>query len=143
MNENLEALQGVQQECIDQMRSLPDTEMKEYQQLGKDLINVNNAIDVEYQRIERGIENELRSRELDLRARELDIREQEAKNEVEIAKIDSKKEKSKSRWALFGTLITVGVGAFITGWQTNRVTQYEEENAITTKAWNGIHKPKF
>ncbi len=143
MNENLEALQGKEMGIIDQMRDIPDTESKEYQALGRDLENVTKAKKIEYDREDQLNQTELRSRELDLKARELDIREQEAKNAVTIAKIESKKETKKGWFTVIAGLITAGIGTAYGVWQTKRVTQFEEDDAITSKAWGGIHKPKI
>lgn len=140
---NLEALQEKEMGIIDQMETIPDTESKEYQALGRDLENVTKAKKVEYDREDQLNQIELRSRELDLKARELDIREQETKNVVEVAKIDSKKDRRKNWLIAIAGLLTTGGNIAYGVWQTRRVTKFEEDDAIRSKAWSGIHKPKL
>lgn len=143
MDENVEVLQKVQQGIIDQMRDLPNTSSPEYQGLGKDLINVNKAISIEYEALDKQEQNTLKARELDLKAKELDIQAKKAENELAIAKIESKKETKKSIWTFITAVLTAAGGIGLTYWQTKRVTKFEEEDSISTKAWCGIHKNKF
>lgn len=131
-NKNLEVLEKYQHELIEQMETVPDTGSQEYAGLQKDLKSVNDQIKTEH-------EHEVELQKLSIEQRKLDIQEKELEIDKEKHEKDIKAQKHDRILGYFK--VAVGAAVSVIGYKA--VTKYEEDHAITSKAFSLIPKGKF